>query len=30
MARKLEGKRALGISRHSWEDDIEMDLVEIS
>jgi hypothetical protein len=29
MAGKLEGKRALGISRRSWEDDIKMDLVEI-
>jgi len=26
---KPEGKRPLGIPRHSWEDDIKMDLQEI-
>jgi hypothetical protein len=29
LARKSEGKRPLGLLRHSWEDNIRMDLREI-
>jgi hypothetical protein len=29
LVRKLEGKRPLGRPRHSWEDNIKMDLQEV-
>jgi hypothetical protein len=29
LARNSEGRRQLGISRHRWEDNIKMDLIEV-